>query len=98
LARALAKGIPSSEAIERALTPVSETVVGHFILGVERPDGPDDSLAAVGEHRLVQLVLGTQRALVGDDRVAVDHGGVQEADAAGAFLWAGRDTRDQRGD
>lgn len=61
-------------------------MVGHLVPGVERPDGPDDGLAAVGEHGAVQLVGGPQRALVRHDGVPVHQRRVQQPDRVRVLL------------
>lgn len=61
-------------------------MVGHFIPGVEGPNGPDDRLTTVGEHGAVQLVGRLQRALVRHNRVAVHQRCVQQADRVRVLL------------
>jgi hypothetical protein len=67
-------------------TLAREAVVRDFVPGVERPDSPDDGLAAVGHDVEVQLVLRLQGPLVRHDGVSVHHGGVQESHVASALL------------
>lgn len=63
-------------------------VVGHLVARVERPDGPDDGLRGVGEHGAIQLVRGTQRALVRHDGIAVHQRRVQQPDRVRVVLHA----------
>ena len=61
-------------------------VVRDLVARVERPDGPDDGLAGVGEHGAVQLVGCLQRALVRHDAVAVHQRRVQQTDRVRVLL------------
>lgn len=55
-------------------------MVRHLIPGVQRPNGPNDGLALVGQHRQVQLISSLQGSLVCDDGVAVSEDRVHQLD------------------
>ena len=61
-------------------------MVGRQLVGVERSNGPDDGLRRVGRDRLVLVVAGLQRPLVGQHDVVVDQRRVQQPDVVTAFL------------